>query len=127
MNTNKIIAENCDMNLRLFDNLADSCVFCKIRKICRNYYGCNIYGGKLEEEMINKWKEKDKNMAFNLIATYPIRLPLEKVNIQNLQKGDLSLFSESEIIKCLKELDNKCEKLQEEIDYDYELSLGWDI
>ena len=127
MNTNKIIAENCDMNLRLFDNLADSCAFCKINKICRNYYGWNIYGEKLEEEMINKWKEKDKNMAFSLIMTYPIRLPLEKVNIQNLQKGDLSLFSESEIIKCLKELDSKSEKLQEEIDYEYELSLGWDI
>lgn len=129
MNTNKIIVENCDMNLRLFESLADSCIFCKIRKICRGYYGCNIYKEKLKEEMVNKWKEKDKNMAFKFITTYPypVDLPLKKVDIQNLQEGDLSSFSESEIIKCLKELDSKCKKLQEQLDYEYELSLGWDI
>ena len=54
-------------------------------------------------------------------------IKLEDVDIQQLTKEDLTKFSDEEILDYLKYVDNEREKLLEQIQYDYECSLGWDI
>lgn len=50
---------------------------------------------------------------------------LFQVDIQSLD--NLDDYSKEEILIFLKYLDRRCESLEEEIDYQYECSLGWDI
>ena len=52
---------------------------------------------------------------------------LLKEDIEMLTIKELKEYSMEEILRALKYLYKEREKLQDEIDYEYELSLGWDI
>ena len=48
-------------------------------------------------------------------------------DIQFLTVKELKQYSLNEILETLKYYYSKCEKLEDEIQYEYENSLGWDI
>lgn len=116
----KEIVEACKRVQRLASTFYTPCEKCNIEKICCNY-------SDFPEKIIRKWESSDVNAAYTILTTQPLGIKLEDVDIQQLMKEDLTKFSDEEILDYLKYIDNEREKLLEQIQYDYECSLGWDI
>lgn len=102
-----------------------SCECCPLNCICFNYVG---------EPIKSEWNKEDIKTAKGIlekikeIAKEKGRyIPLAELNFEEVTVEELNKYPMELILKHIKDLTVTEEQLQEQLDYEYETSLGWDI